>query len=104
MSSAMPKSISKGTDTDIVEEDEDRSDTFGYAIMPYLVEDGGIVAVVRQIFGFEEQDRPELYDNTGYDEDDAAEDIAHFAHRVGDCQNTRPYHSLDDGSDCKHEV
>ena len=45
-----------------------------------------------------------MYDNTGYDEDDAAEDIAHLAHRIGDGQNTRPYHSLDDGGDCKQEV
>ena len=44
------------TDSDVVEEDEDRSYGFGYFMLPYLVEDGRVVGVMRKIFCFEKHD------------------------------------------------
>ena len=57
-----------------------------------------------QVFGLEQQNGPELNDHTCHYEDDAAEKIPHFAHRVRNSQNAGPDDRLDDSGRCEHEI
>ncbi len=92
------------THSDGGQEDDEVAQALGDPTPPHLEKDGREVAVPRQVLGVEEQSAGELNQDPRADEDERAEEEPHLAHGVGDGEDARPDHRLDDGGGRQEEV
>lgn len=60
--------------------------------------------MMRQVFGFQQQHRPELHHQSSHDEHQDTEEVPHLLHRIGDGHDPRADHRLYDRCDSEEEV
>ena len=92
------------TKSDVVQEDEEEADGPGDVAVPDGEEDCGIIAVSWEVFGFEEEEGPELVDGEGGQEDDGPEEVAQLVDGVGDYQDAWAYYCLHYCYSSQHEI